>query len=100
MKNELIKFDAKTYQIPDGQGGKWKFDMDSIQMDYDTREFMRLYGKRNPNVSKRNRNNIMIVHSDREKLDNFAKTAKMNPSAVYELQKCNKDSKWAVMLYY
>lgn len=99
-RGKKIAAPTKKYILPDGHGGKWKFNMDNIQLDYDAREFMRLYGKRNPNVRKCNRNNIMLVTYDKSKLEWFAQIAEMNPKAVYELPYYDKPSKWAVILYY
>lgn len=108
MKNKVKgKRDSKpkTYTIPDGQGGKWSFDLNLFNLN--TPQANRIYGlisvlgKQNKNVSRRNHDNIMIVASNKKIMLEIAQFLKLE-HAMYELKRAEErkeKSKWGLMLY-
>lgn len=97
---------SKTLTVPDGQGGKWWFDLKALKSNPEVLALAKSLGKQNKNVKRLSWNNLMLISYDKSQLDLIALTAKMNPKAVYELPKLdlktNKPlpSKYGLMLHF
>lgn len=101
-----VKSKYSGYLIPDGQGGKWQLDLKALKANAEVLALTKKLGKQNKNVKRISWNNLMLISYDKAELDLIAKTAKMNPKAVYEISKVelktNKPlpSKFGLMLYF
>jgi hypothetical protein len=92
-----------VYKVPNGQGGKWEFDLNLFNQNTPEANYIygliAVLGKNNPNVSKRNRDNIMIVSSNKKII---AQISSFLSVPAYELPRAEEHKvkpKHAIMLY-
>lgn len=105
-QTKRVKSKYSGYLIPDGQGGKWQLDLKALKANAEVLALAKRLGKQNKNVRRLSWNNLMLISYDKAELDLIARTAKMNPRAVYELPKIELKtgkplpSKFGLMLYF
>lgn len=106
-KTVKVKKSLTDYKAPNGQGGKWVFNFDKLNLNTPEANYIygliAVLGKNNPNVARRNRKNIMFVGSKKKTIQLIAEFLEMDSKAVYEMPRAEElklPPKWGLILYH